>query len=110
MVDVVIECIRKENTLSLYNENTFFFIMADEVTDPHGNQEILLMCLRMLAGCKVKEFLFYFIYLESATGEAIAHGVIGCLKDHNIDISKARVKYTMVRSVCPRIGLACRRG
>ena len=42
--------------------------------------------------------------------EAIAHAVIDCLKDHNIDISKARVKAIMVRSVCPRIRLACRRG
>ena len=30
------------------------------------------------------------MYLERATGEAIAHAVIECLKDHNIDISKAR--------------------
>ena len=62
--------------------------MADEVTDPHGNQ-ILSVCLRMLADCKVKQFFFDFIYIERATGEAIAHGVIECLKDHNIDISKA---------------------
>ena len=34
--------------------------------------------------------LFYFMYIERATGEAIAHGVIECLKDRNIDISKAR--------------------
>ena len=42
--------------------------------------------------------------------EAIAHAVIEYLKDHNIDISKARVRATMVRRVCPRIRLACRRG
>ena len=63
--------------------------MADEVTDPHGNQ-ILSVCLRMLADCKVKQFFFDCIYIETATGEAIAHGVIECLKDRNIDISKAR--------------------
>ena len=83
--------------------------MADEVTDPHGNQ-ILSVCLRMLADCKVKQFFFDFIYIETATGEAIAHGVIECLKDRNIDISKAGDRTTMVRSVSPRIRLACRRG
>ena len=48
------------------------------------------MCLMMPASCKVKEFFFYVIYLEKATGEAIAYAVIECMKDHNIDISKAR--------------------
>ena len=55
----------------------------------HGNQ-ILSMCLRMLAHCKVKQFFLYFIYIERATREAIAHGVIECMKDRNMDISKAR--------------------
>ena len=62
--------------------------MADEITDPPGNQDIVLVFLKILAGCKVR-VLFYFIYLERATVEAIA---------------------MMVRSVCPRIRLACRRG
>ena len=30
------------------------------------------------------------MYIERATEEAIAHGVIECLNDRNIDISKAR--------------------
>ena len=30
------------------------------------------------------------MYIERATREARAHGVIECLKDRNIDISKAR--------------------
>ena len=89
VIDVVTEYIRKENTRSLEDENAFFSIMANEVTDPHGNH-ILSVCLRMLAHCKVKQFFFDFIYNERATGEAVAHGVIECLKDRNIDISKAR--------------------
>ena len=89
MIDVVTEYIRKEHTRSLEDENAFFSIMANEVTDPQGNQ-ILSVCLRMLAHCKVKQFFFYFIYIERAMGEAIAHGVIDCLKDRNIDISTAR--------------------
>ena len=90
MIDVVAEYIRKENTRSLEDENAFFSIMADEDTDPHGNQDVMSVCLRMLAGCKIKEFFFEYIYLERATGEAIGHAAIECLKDHNIDISKAR--------------------
>ena len=90
VIDVVAEYIRKENTQNLGDENAFFSIMAGEVTDPHGNQEIMSVCLRMLAGCKDKEFFFDFIYLERATEEVIAHAVIECLKDHNVDISKAR--------------------
>ena len=109
VIDVVVEYIRKEHTRSLDDENAFFSIMANEVTDPHGNQ-IMSVCLRMLAHCKVKQFFFYLIHIERVTGEAIAHGVIECLKVRNIDISKARVRATMVRSVCPRIKLACRRG
>ena len=37
VIDVVVEYIRKEHTRSLEDENAFFFIMANEVTDPHGN-------------------------------------------------------------------------
>ena len=54
VIDALAEYIRKENTRSLEDENAFFSIMVDEVTDPHGNQEILSVCLRMLACCKVK--------------------------------------------------------
>ena len=89
VIEVVVEYIRKEHTRSLEDENAFFSIMANEVTDPHGNQ-ILSVCLRMLAHCKVKQFFFDLLCIERTTGEAIAHGVVECLKDRNIDISKAR--------------------
>ena len=104
VIDVVAEYVRKENTRSLEDENAFFSIMADEVTDTHGKHEIMSVCLRMLVGCKVKEFFFDFIYLERAMVEDVAHAVIECLKYHNITRVRA------VRSVCPRIRLACRRG
>ena len=78
MIEVVVEYIRKEHTRSLEDENAFFSIMANEVTDPHGNQ-ILSVCLKMLAHCKVKQFIFYLMYIERATGESIAQGVVECL-------------------------------
>ena len=65
VTDAVAEYIRKENTRSLEDKNAFFSIMANEVTYPHGNQEILSVCLRMLAGCKVKEFFFLILYALS---------------------------------------------
>ena len=69
VIDAVAEYIRKENTRSLEDENAFFSIMANDRKYPHGNQEILSVCLRMLACCKVKEFFFDFMYLERATGK-----------------------------------------
>ena len=93
MFDVVAEYIRKENTRSLEDEMPSF---PSWQMRPHIHMvtrrfcQCACHCLRMLAVCKVKEFIFYFIYIERATGEAITHAVIECLKDHNIDISKAR--------------------
>ena len=45
VIDVVAEYIRKENTRNLEDENALFSIMADEVTYPHGNQEIMSVCM-----------------------------------------------------------------
>ena len=59
VIDVVVEYIRKEHTRSLEDESAFFSIMANEVTDPHGNQ-ILSVCLRMLAHCNVKQFFILY--------------------------------------------------
>ena len=57
VIDIVAEYVRKEITRSLEDENAFFSIIADEITDPPGEQEIMSVCLRMLIGCKV--FSFY---------------------------------------------------
>ena len=54
MIDVVAEYIRKENTRSLEDENALFSIMADEVTYPHGNQEIMSVCLTTIPGTNPK--------------------------------------------------------
>ncbi|KAI6657180.1 52 kDa repressor of the inhibitor of the protein kinase-like [Oopsacas minuta] len=90
IVDIVAEYIRKENTRTLENDISFFSIMGDEVTDPHSNQEILSVCLRMLDKTNIKEFFFDFVYPERATGESIAMAIIESLKKHHIDINKAR--------------------
>ena len=64
VIDVVAEYVRKENTRSLEDENAFFSIMADEITDPPGKPEIMSVCLRMLIGCKVKEFILILYILR----------------------------------------------
>ena len=68
VIDVVVEYIRKEHTRSLEDENAFFSIMANEVTDPHGNQ-IMSVCLRMLGHCKVKQFFFILYTLRGQWGK-----------------------------------------
>ena len=68
VIDVVVEYIRKEHTRSLEDENAFFSIMANEVTDPHGNH-ILSVCLRMLGHCKVKQFFFILYTLRGQWGK-----------------------------------------
>ena len=69
VIDIIAEYIRKQNTRSLDNDNAFFSIIADEVTDPHANQEILSICLRTLTGCKISEFFFSdVVHLERTTG------------------------------------------
>ena len=50
MIYIVAEYIRKENTRSLEDENALFSIMADEVIYPHGNQEIMSVCLTTISG------------------------------------------------------------
>ena len=76
VIDLVAEYIRKENPRSLLFDNNFFTIMADEVTDPHSNQDILSVCLRLLNDYEIKEFFLDFVYLERAIGEAIAYAII----------------------------------
>ena len=70
----------------------FFAIMADEVIVPHGNQETLSVCLRILDDNKVNEVFFYFVYLERATGHTIAYVLIICLQRNNVDITKRRAQ------------------
>ena len=60
VIDVVVEYVRKENTRSLVDENVFFSIMADEVTDTHGKQEIMSVCC-WLAVKSNNSFLILYI-------------------------------------------------
>ena len=65
VIDVAAEYIIKEKTRSLEVENALFSIMADEVTYPHGNQEIMSVYLTTIPGTNPK--ISGTIYEESGT-------------------------------------------
>ena len=82
-------------TECLSQEDAFFAIIADEVTDVQANQEVLSVCLRFLDNLnpeqpEVKEVFFDFVYLDKTDGESISRAIIECLSKHGIDITKAR--------------------
>ena len=58
VIDVIAEYLRLRLTTCLDADDAIFAIMADEVTDPHANQETLSACLRILDDNKVKEVFF----------------------------------------------------
>ena len=92
VIDVIAEYLQLKLKTCLDADDAFFAIMADEVIDPHGNQETLSVCLRILDDIKVDEVFFYFVYLERATGHAIAYVLIICLQRNNVDITKRRAQ------------------
>ncbi|XP_072168372.1 uncharacterized protein [Diadema setosum] len=74
------ECL-KEELLYPLKKTTFYSIIADEVTDPHANQEVLSVCVRFLDLStadhpQIKEVFIDFIHLRRATGEKV--GRLSC--------------------------------
>ncbi|XP_014671927.1 PREDICTED: 52 kDa repressor of the inhibitor of the protein kinase-like [Priapulus caudatus] len=94
IIEIIGDNIRRRLTECLQADDSFFTIMGDEVTDSHGNQEVLAVCLRFLDTIKtppgVKEVFFDFIYLDRTTGESISNAIVDCLFRRGIDIRKAR--------------------
>ena len=71
---------RKEITLT---------IIADEVTEPCGNQEILSVCLRFVdlsspLNPHIKECLIAFMNLERANASTISKRILESLSDKDI--------------------------
>jgi len=79
--------IRNEKTKALKQGDSFFAIIADEVTDPHANQEVLSVCLRLVEGTDIKEFFLDFSYFERTTGESIANAIKKSLATNGVDIT-----------------------
>ena len=67
-------------TECLSQDDAFFTVIADEVTDVHANQEVLSVCLRFLDNFnpkqpEVKEVFFDLVYLDEADGESISRAI-----------------------------------
>lgn len=95
IIDIIGDQIRTSMTECLSQEDAFFAIIADEVTDVHANQEVLSVYIRFLDNLnpeqpQVKEVFFDFVYLDKTDGESISRAIIECLSKHGIDITKAR--------------------
>jgi hypothetical protein len=94
IIEIIGDQIRMRIADSLGQDNAYFSIIGDEVTDKHANQEMLSVCLRFLDNIKgnpeVREVFFDFVYVERTTGESIAKGIVDCLFRRGIDIRKAR--------------------
>ena len=95
IIDIIGDQIRSSITECLSQEDAFFAIIADEVTDVHANQEVLSLCLHFLDNLnpeqpEVKEVFFDFVYLDKTDGESISRAIIECLSKRGIDITKAR--------------------
>ena len=91
LIEIIGLEIRKNLVRPLQADDAVFAIMADEVTDPHANQEVLTVCLRFVDESRaIKEVFFDFQKLERATGETITNGIIQSLRKYGVDILKCR--------------------
>ena len=90
LTQYLVQYIRNEKTKALKQGDSFFAIIADDVTDPHANQEVLSVCLRLVDGTDIKEFFFDFSYLERTIGESIANAIKKSLAINGVDITRAR--------------------
>jgi len=66
----------RQKILQPLSQVQYYSVMADEVTDPCSNEEILSLCVRFVdttsSRPSVKEVFLDFIYLERTTGRNIA--------------------------------------
>lgn len=72
----------------------YFSVTADEVTDPHENQEVLSLCLRFVDVTdrkpQVREVFLDFLHLQKATVERIAEAILSLLDKHGLDVQDVR--------------------
>ena len=78
-------------------ENLSYSIIADEVTDPHANHEILSVCLRFvdltsLKDPHIKECLITFLNLERANTSAISSKILGSLSHPSVSLDPAQIR------------------
>lgn len=95
MIAVIAKLLRHQ-VLEPLKTVPYYSIIADEVTDPHGNEEILSLCLRCLdigdpeAVPCIKEAFLDFVPLERATGQALATAILGILAKYGLKVKNIR--------------------
>ncbi len=89
--------IRESLTKNVREKNLPFTVIADEVTDPHANQEIIAVCLRFvdLTSPKephIKECLINFVNLERANASAICAKILDSLSLPSVSSDPAKIR------------------
>ena len=54
IINIIGDCIHKENTAYLQNSTFVYSIIANEVTDRYENKEILTACLRIVQDANIR--------------------------------------------------------
>eukprot|EP00057_Strongylocentrotus_purpuratus_P002048 XP_003723740.1 PREDICTED: 52 kDa repressor of the inhibitor of the protein kinase-like [Strongylocentrotus purpuratus] len=93
IITITADCLR-DTIMAPLKHVKYFSVMADEVTDPHGNQEILSLCLRFVDVTDrkphVRKVFLDFLHLQRATGERIAEAILSLLDKHGLDVHDMR--------------------
>ncbi len=89
--------IRESLTKNVWEKNLPFTAIADEVTDPHANQEIISVCLRFvdLTSPKephIKECLINFVNLERANASAICAKILDSLSLPSVSLDPVKIR------------------
>ena len=96
LINIIETHIRSQLFKALGHEKAVFSIIADELTDKYGNQEVLTVCLRFVEmddrdGLPhIREHFLEFVHLERTTGAKIGAAIMQSLNKHGIDIKKTR--------------------
>ena len=94
----VYSCKIRENLTKHVRENNLpFTVIADEVTDPHANQEILSVCLRFVDMTSpkephIKECLVNFVHLERANASVISTKILESLSHPSLSLDPVNIR------------------
>ena len=89
--------IRKFLTKQVRDSNLPYSIIADEVTDPHANREIICICLRFVDLTSpneplIKECLINFLNLERANASAITQKILESLTQPSVSLDLTKIR------------------
>ena len=91
-------CKIRERSTKQMGENVLpFTVIADEVTDPHANQEILSVCVRSVdlpspRDPHIRAWLFSLLYLERANASTICISILESLSDTSVSLDPSNIR------------------